>query len=263
MKRRSGILWLAVGMLLVGSIAQAAERGKILPRLPTLRQPATGGSQQSQPAQEAPPTAEMQAKLAAQTWLKSIGYDLTLERMETLKTLRLQLYSLHHTPLINDAAMVHLKVLPNLETLALPRQIGDAGLANVAGLTKLTTLNMPDCRVTDAGLVYLKGLGQLQSLVISANSNITDVGVAHLGWLPNIEILNLNNSRITDAGVATLGTMRGMRKLFLSRTAITDGAVDHLLNYQVLERLDIQGTNISAAGLARLKSTYPNATINR
>lgn len=255
MKRSTSLLM--AGCLILGSgTAMAANGIKPLLRTPSL-------SQKRMTPAIPKPAAETQAKLKAQAWLKSIGYDLTLERMETLKTLRLQLYSQHHTPLINDAAMVHLKVLPNLETLALPRQIGDAGLAYVKGLNHLTTLNMPDCRITDAGLAYIKNLTGLRSLVISANENLTDAGVAQLAGLTNLEILNLNNARITDAATGYLANMKGMRKLFLSRTPITDAAVDNLLGFPYLERLDIQGTQISAAGLAKLKAAYPHTTIYR
>ena len=60
------------------------------------------------------PSAE---QLAAQDWLKSIGYDLTLEQMKTQKRLVLQKYSLQTVNLITDANMIHVKQLPNLEDL--------------------------------------------------------------------------------------------------------------------------------------------------
>lgn len=199
--------------------------------------------------------------LAAQAWLKKVGYDRALEQMKQMQTLRLQKYSLEMVKLITDDNLVHLKVLKNLETLTLPRQIGDSGLANVAGLTKLTTLNMPNTKVTDAGMVYLKNLVKMKSLVVSA-TNISDAGVANLVNMRDLEILNLSSTNITNNGLKYLQNMTRLRKLFLFRDDITDAGIQYLTGFQNLERLNIQATKISNSGYQQLKSTYPNIVIN-
>ena len=73
------------------------------------------------------------------------------------------------------------------------RQITDAGLAQLKGLTNLQTLELDYTQITDAGLVHLKGLTKLErpniSFFFRKNNQITDAGVASLQRvLPNCKI---------------------------------------------------------------------------
>ena len=66
-------------------------------------------------------------------------------------------------------------------------RITDAGLIHLKGLTNLHTLSLYRTKITGAGLEHLKGLTNLQKLIISGS--ITDAGVADLQKaLPNCEI---------------------------------------------------------------------------
>jgi Leucine-rich repeat (LRR) protein len=204
------------------------------------------------------PSAE---QLAAQAWLKSIGYDLTIEQMQTLKRLVLQKYSLETVQLITDQNMIHVRQLPNLEILQVHRMIGDAGVAHFAGLKKLKVLNMPDSKLTDNGLTVIGGMTQLENLVIPSHQNITDAGVAKLSNLTNLNVLNLTRTNITDASMPVIAQNQGLEKLFLSFTNITDAAVPHLKQLTGLQRLDIQGRGITQEGFAELKAALPNTHI--
>lgn len=215
----------------------------------TIRTPKTTASTSSTP------------QLSAQAWLKSIGYDLTLEQMKTQKRLVLQKYSLETVKLITDDNMVHVKQLPNLEHLRVHRMIGDAGVAHFAGLKKLQSFNMPDSKLTDNGLAVIGGMTQLQNLVIPSHQNITDAGVAKLSNLTNLRLLNLTRTKITDASIPVIAQNKYLEKLFLSYTGITDAAIPYLKQLTGLQRLDIQGTAITQSGLAQLKAALPNARI--
>jgi hypothetical protein len=212
-----------------------------------------------------PVDEEKKALNQAQAWLKSINYNLTLEQVKNLKRLRLQLYGSFNgvstQTLISNQNMRHLQVLKNLEILALPTWTSDEGLSNVAGLTKLQTLNLPNARITNAGMVYIKNLTQMRSLVLTA-ANIDDAGVTNLSSLTNLYILNLSNTGITDAGMATVGKLAGLNKLFLNRTSITDASIPHIIKLKWLERLDITGAKISAAGRQRIQEAIPGITIH-
>ena len=212
-----------------------------------------------------PVDEEKKALLQAQAWLKSINYNLTIEQVKNLKRLRLQLYGSFNgvstQTLISNENMRHLKVLKNLEILALPTWTRDEGLSNVAGLTKLQTLNLPNTRITNIGLEYIKNLTQMRSLVLTA-ANINDAGVVHLAGMTNLYILNLSNTGITDAGMATVGKLSGLNKLFLNRTGITDASIPHIAQLKGLERLDITGASISTAGRQRIREAIPGITIH-
>ena len=71
-------------------------------------------------------------------------------------------------------------------------------------MTNLETLGLSGCeQITDAGLVHLKGLTNLQSLFLM-KTQITDAGLVHLKELTNLQDLNLIETPITDSGVAEL-----------------------------------------------------------
>tara|TARA_B100000686_G_C16554105_1_gene844177 strand:+ start:117 stop:422 length:306 start_codon:yes stop_codon:yes gene_type:complete len=52
--------------------------------------------------------------------------------------------------------LVHLKKLPELSDLSLPKKITDAGLVHVAGLMDLVELNLSFTPITDAGTADLQ-----------------------------------------------------------------------------------------------------------
>jgi hypothetical protein len=93
-----------------------------------------------------------------------------------------------------------------------PAAAGDASA--VAALKKLgarikqddqgnvVELNLSRSKITDAGLLHLKGLPNLQTL--SLPKQITDAGLVHLRGLTNLQVLDVKNTQATDAGIAEL-----------------------------------------------------------
>ena len=69
----------------------------------------------------------------------------------------------------------------------------------------LVSVDLMDSKVTDAGLVHLKGLTKLQSLSL-ISTKVTDAGLVHLKGLTKLQSLNLSFSKVTDAGVKDLQT---------------------------------------------------------
>lgn len=64
-----------------------------------------------------------------------------------------------------------------------------------------TKVSDPQPKVTDAGLAYLQGVPQLQSLDLASCRQITDAGLAHLRGLTQLKTLNVDGARITDSGL--------------------------------------------------------------
>jgi hypothetical protein len=64
-------------------------------------------------------------------------------------------------------------------------------------------VNLADTQVTDARLVHLQGLRQLQELDLS-NTQITDAGLVRLQGLTQLQWLSLWNTQVTDQGVTEL-----------------------------------------------------------
>jgi len=209
-------------------------------------------------------TGSDMALISAQRWLKSLNYDRTLEQMKTMKRLRLQMYGkingVSTQTLISNENLVHLKALPSLEELALPVWTNDSGLSNVAGLTRLTSLNIPQAPITDVGMGYLRNLTNMRSLVLGSRS-ITDAGLVNLSNM-RLEILNLSGSSITDAGMVHIGKLTGLGTLFLNHTAITDAAIPEIIKLHNLHRLDITGTQITPAGRQQIANAIPGIVIH-
>jgi hypothetical protein len=69
------------------------------------------------------------------------------------------------------------------------RDLGDAELEELKGLTSLRQLDVDGCRgVTDAGLEHLQGLNSLEWLNIS-HTQVTEAGLEHLKDMTNLEEL--------------------------------------------------------------------------
>ena len=67
-------------------------------------------------------------------------------------------------------------------------KVTDAGLVHLQGLSQLQDLGLDDTKVTDAGLVHLQGLSQLQVLELD-NTKVTDAGLVHLQGLSQLQAL--------------------------------------------------------------------------
>lgn len=75
----------------------------------------------------------------------------------------------------------------------------------VARLRHLKQLHRPGFAVTDAGLVHLGQLSELQLLSLD-DTQVTDAGLAHLKGLSGLKWLKLTRTRVTDAGIAEIQT---------------------------------------------------------
>jgi Leucine rich repeat len=116
--------------------------------------------------------------------------------------------------------------------------IGDAGLANVMGLPRLQSLELPGAYVNEAGVAHIKNLAQLESLDLST-TNVTDAELANIKDLPRLRSLDLSSTNVTDAGLANLKILSQLRVLKLKYTKVTD------------------------AGLKSLQQALPNCRIDR
>jgi len=107
------------------------------------------------------------------------------------------------------------------------KQVTDAGLENLKGLTQLQGLNLGGTKVTDTGLENLKGLNQLQWLSLGG-TKVTDAGLENLEGLNQLESLNIDVTEITDAGLEHLKGLKQLQELWLVFTKVTDAGVKKL-----------------------------------
>ncbi|MFI5380903.1 MAG: leucine-rich repeat domain-containing protein [Tepidisphaerales bacterium] len=128
-------------------------------------------------------------------------------------------------------------------------QVTDAGLVHLKALNEIEELNLHGTQFTDAALVHLKELHTLRRLRLSG-TQVTDAGLVQLKELGQLEGLDLSGTQITDAGLAHLGKLN---VLMLSGTRITDVGLLRLKELRGLQRLDVDDTQITDTGLIHLE----------
>jgi len=105
--------------------------------------------------------------------------------------------------------------------------VTDAGLEHLAGLKKLTELDLGETRMTDAGLKHLAGLTDLCSLRLE-DTQVADAGLKDLAPLKKLTELDLRGTRVTDAGLEVLAGFTNLEKLLLYKSLATDKGIAKL-----------------------------------
>jgi hypothetical protein len=189
--------------------------------------------------------------------------DPSLKQLRNLRRLGLSWVSLGATGLPN------LRALPRLEHLRFDHaQINDAGLASIGALTQLRGLWFYNCSgITDQGVAHLGGLKKLKILELSRENSlhkpelpearITDAGLVHLQRLNELESLNLSGQRISAPGLKRLKSLSRLTELYLSGKGITDAGLQHLAGLRQLRKLHRYQTRVTPAGSKALKAKLP------
>ena len=179
---------------------------------------------------------------------------------------------------ISARGLKFLGSLNSLERLSAPRRFTDAGLAQVAHLSSLKALYIDDQSLTNAGLAHLAQLELLEELDLVGSGCLNDVGLVHLSKVPRLQylmlrgknftdygmiqikdctslrILNLGHlKQLTDAAIVQLSKMPALERLsFHWNENITDASIMYLTKLNSLKMLDINHSQITDEGLARL-----------
>jgi hypothetical protein len=127
--------------------------------------------------------------------------------------------------------------------------ITDAGLVHLKDMANLQYLTLADMPVTDKGLVHLEGLPKLTDFTVNC-AKISGAGLKHL---TGITSLALEGSAFTDADLAHLEGLTKLECLNLRKTAITDAGLVHLKRLINLDRLFLENTKVTDAGLVHLQ----------
>jgi hypothetical protein len=137
-----------------------------------------------------------------------------------------------------------------------------------------TVVGFGTVAIGDDDLAFLDGfpIDRLGGLSL-ASDRVTDAGLARIGRMARLSILNLGprpdgpgsiagrGARITDAGLVALRPLRRVLMLGLGGTPITDAGLENLRGvgseYGGQLALSLAGTAITDAGLARLPELFP------
>ena len=104
---------------------------------------------------------------------------------------------------------------------------------------------------TDAALEHVGWIVELEILDLTGGT-VTDAGLAHLRSLTSLGVLHLYGTSVTDAGLAHLRGLTKLRVLGLCGTSVTDAGLAHISGLTKLTYLDLASTRVMDAGLAHI-----------
>ena len=196
---------------------------------------------------------------------------LTREAIETLSKFNsLESLSLWGTT-VTDDDISQFAGLTNLRTIDLSfTNVTGETLRTLSSISKLVSVRLEGCEVEDEHLAALSEIPQLAMLYLG-RTKVTDAGVKHIRGLEGLLLLQLSDCNITDAGLASLGDLPRIQHLWLSKTirygeddrsALTDKCVDYLTSLHTLTDLQIADSQLTEAGLERLRAGLPKAKVD-
>lgn len=160
-----------------------------------------------------------------------------------------------------DNCLDHLRASHSLELLDLERTaIGDTAISNLCLLKGLKILDLEGTAIGDASLAQVCCIDSMQVLDVDG-TQVTDAGVVYLSRLKNLRWLRAANTQIQGTTLGHLRQLQNLHTIELSGTPVNDQAVPVLCTMQQLTELLVSNSQISAAGMQRLKTALPNCEV--
>jgi len=184
----------------------------------------------------------------------------------------LERLNLHNTN-VTDAGLKHLRSLPALKmndhskNVNNPRfpmphpRISDARMLDLTPLRTLELVHLPNCALTDAGLIRLAGLPHLRDLEIPIPAFrdakdcprfYTAKGLARLAEVDTLECLHIGGPGITDEAMTHIAKMNNLRRLVLFSGQVTNEGLARLRKLRKLDNMDLYVEGTTTAGISQL-----------
>lgn len=125
----------------------------------------------------------------------------------------------------------------------------------------VTALRLQYTKLDDSGLAHLGGLTNLQMLDIS-NTAVTGTGLGHLGDSVDLATLLLNKTLTTDEGLRQLGEFANLDSLDLSDTQTTDAGLQYVGDLANLQSLRLTSNAVTGEGLKHLSGSTSLQTLD-
>jgi hypothetical protein len=151
-------------------------------------------------------------------FFEHVGHLSTLESLNIISTK------------FNDDWMPPLAKLTNLKVLRFTNngKLTDAGMAQLAGLTKLENFSFVGTQMTGKAYAHFEGFTKL-TRVSHRGSLIDDEGLRQLcDHLPNLESLSLAHAKFTDVGAPHLAKLTKLKGLEVGAAKATSQSLRHI-----------------------------------
>ncbi|WP_165070095.1 leucine-rich repeat domain-containing protein [Paludisphaera rhizosphaerae] len=197
--------------------------------------------------------------------------DAALARLAASYGSRISALWLHQTS-ITDDGLRHLEGMTNLSHLGiyyyppgrgwpiLQPKISDAGLAHLAKLPQLHSLDLHNVPITDAGLAVVKNLPSLSSLMLT-RTEIQGPGLVHLQSHPTLSSLYISGDMLTDDGLKALAGVTSLQSLTLQDVTLPPEQLPLLLKLPRLTNLSLQGCGLLDVEVDALRKARPSLKI--
>jgi hypothetical protein len=122
-------------------------------------------------------------------------------------------------------------------------------LARLAGNPWVVSLDLGFLKLTDKDVAALANMSQLEWLDLSANPEITDMGIAHLAKCTRLRCLTLEGTAVTPAGIAALKECQHLEYLSMGDCVVTDDNVMLIPRFPKMNFIRFHGTDLTEKGL--------------
>ena len=159
---------------------------------------------------------------------------------------------------VSDSDVAALAALTNLTRLDLSlTRISDHGLLALKGAPAITDLNLRYAElITDAGLSAVKGWKHLKRLNLRG-TKVTDATLQHLAVVSSLESLDIGYAQITDVGLDLITPLPNLKELTIGGNKLTDNGLQPLRQLQGLIYLDLSGAQRTDSGLWSVSLSEP------
>jgi serine/threonine protein kinase len=151
--------------------------------------------------------------------------------------------------------------LGTVGTLHLPGYVRDEHLEAIKGMQGLRILRVGETQISDAGLVHLTTLPDLDTLEVNG-CKLTDAGMEALNQMPRLTWLDVSRTGISDKGLLAWKKSANLRLLRASHNPkITDAGLVGLSDLSDPQVLEFAGTKVTPAGAEALRQRFPRCSV--
>jgi Leucine-rich repeat (LRR) protein len=171
-----------------------------------------------------------------------------------------------------DTTLEFVSSVPTLESLDIGyAEITDVGIDRLTSMSNLRELTIGGNKLTDAGVHLLRQLPQLTYLDIGGSQrtdsglwsvSLTDVGVESIATLSELKELRMAGTAVSSRSLEKLKGLTKLERLVLQNCKrIGDDSIPVLSAFKTLRVLDLNGTSVTAQGIAELRKNLPKTQV--
>lgn len=143
-----------------------------------------------------------------------------------------------------------------------PAKITDAGMIHLKGLDHLWSLHLDNLPITDAGLTAIDDLPELSSLYLS-NTKVQGRGLAKVKSLPQFSILYLDGCPLSAEALQALSGATSLQILSLNHVPLTPDALPLLKAIPRVDQLGLTGCGFLDEEIADLVKSKRGLRVKR